>query len=354
MTEKIPHSNGRNQRVSRAPGWIAPALGGAVAAALTWGIGSTVFHGALVNHGLPEEVRSLSPDERTLLEHGAQLADLAARANKLAELTDGSEAKSLANLGTSLAQGAALLGELQFQDETAAQLPKSYTPELAQSLATDVATTSATLPVLDKPTLENYKLLSQIAFQTNLDAHKVITTLGEKNSPELAIPFSADSDKEQGQKVACLSDPNLLNADAQVQNSQDFESVTVARALDRGYALDYALQLQAARGDSSVSQSVEKRRAELSNELSRLRSLVDSQCADLREPAYALPKDGLKNLGNVVSDATEDFDQALVLASGSAAEPTRARIAEVTFDVLENESARNPDHRILESGTGVN
>lgn len=355
MTEKFPHADARKKKIaSRAPSWIAPVLGGVVAAALTWGIGSTIFHGALVDQGLPEQVQSASDDERALWVRGGELADLAARANKLAELTDGSSAEALANLGASLAQGAALLGELQFEEQTPTALPQSYSPELVQELAQDVAKSSASLPALKKPSLQSTKLLSQIAFQTNLDANKAMDSLGEKNPPELAKPLSAVADQDQNQPVACLPDPNLLNADAEVKDSKNFESVTVARALDRGYALDYALQLQAARGVSSQSAAIEKKRTALSKQLASLRSAVDAKCEDLRQPAYALPKDGLKDLGNVVSDSTEDFDQALVLAAGSSDEGTGQRIAAVAFEVLDNEAKANPEHRILVSGASVN
>lgn len=354
MTEKFPHSNGRKQSVSRAPIWIAPALGGVVAAALTWGIGSTVFHGTLVDRGLPKEVQSASVDERSLWIHGAQLADLAARANHLAGLTDGDSADALANLGASLAQGAALLGELQFEEESATELPQSYSPEEATAVAQDVATMSANLPSLKNPSLQTVKLLSQISFQTNADAHQVVNSIGEKNPPELAMPLSEDAGQQETEPVSCLPDGNLLNDDIEVKNPEDFESVTVARALDRGYALDYTLQLQAARGEAAASESIEKRRTVLNKRLASLRSVVDSQCGDLRQPAYALPEDGLKNLDSIVSEASEDFDQALVLASGSSAGSTQSQIAAVTFEVLKSESASDPDHRILESGTGVN
>lgn len=64
-------------------------MSGVLVAAVTWGIGSTVFRGALVERGLPETVNEASDDERTMWELGAQLEDLASQARKLAELAPG-------------------------------------------------------------------------------------------------------------------------------------------------------------------------------------------------------------------------------------------------------------------------
>lgn len=355
MTENSPRFPSRKKTPSRrAPGWIAPALAGVVAVAVTWGIGSTVFHGALVDHGLPEQVKDASDDERTLWVQGAELADLAARANKLAELTGGVESEALANLGASLSQGAALLGELQFEEDSPPQVPSNYTPELAATLLQDVANFSASMPALEEPTLEHNQLLSEIAFQVNLDALDASESLDEKNVPELAKPLSETTQDENSRPVSCLPSDDLLNPSTPVGEAKDLESVTVARALDRGYALDFALQLQAARGATAQVDGIEDQRTALGKQLQTLRSVIDTQCSDLRQPAYALPDKGLDNLDKVAADARTDFDEALVLAAGNSDGNARTTIANVAFNALRDESTGSPDHRILETGTGVN
>ncbi|UYQ78469.1 hypothetical protein OF385_04785 [Glutamicibacter sp. JL.03c] len=355
MTENSRRFPNRKKRPSRrAPGWIAPALAGVVAVAVTWGIGSTVFHGVLVDHGLPEQVKDASDDERALWIQGAELADLATRANKLAELADGDESQGLASLGASLSQGSALLGELQFEEDSPAQAPSSYTPELAATLLQDVANFSASMPALEEPTLERNQLLSEIAFQVNLDALDASESLDEKNVPELAQPLSATTQDENSQPVSCLPAGDLLDPSTPVGEAKDLESVTVARALDRGYALDFILQLQAARGSSAEVNGIEEQRTALGKQLQTLRSVIDTQCADLRQPAYALPDKGLDNLDKVAADAREDFDDALVLAAGNSDGEARATIANVAFGALRDDSAGIPDQRVLETGTGVN
>lgn len=355
MTENSPYSSNRKTAPARrAPGWIAPTLAGVLAVAVTWGIGSTVFHNALVAHGLPEEVKDASADERALLVHGAELADLATRANKLAGLAQGEESEALANLGTSLSQGAELLGELQFAQESAPAEPSAYSPELVESLLQDVATFSASTPALEEPSLEGNELLSQIAFQTNLDANTALDALKEKSSPELALPLSASTENENTDPVSCLPSADLLDPASKVTEANEFEAVAVARALDRGYALDFVLQLQAARGASSQAEGIEAQRTQLGKQLQTLRAVVDPQCGDLRQPAYALPDEGLENLKTVVTDAHSDFDEALVLAAGNAQGEARTKVATLAFDVLSDDSAANPNHRVLETGTSVN
>jgi len=355
MTEKSPNfSDRRKTPARRAPGWIAPTLAGVAAVAVTWGIGSTVFHGVLVDHGLPEQIKDASTDERTLWVHGAALADLGVRANKLAELAKGKESEALANLGTSLSQGAASLGELHYEEKSPAPVPQRYSPKLVESLVQDVANFSTSIPSFKEPSLERNDVLSQIAFQINFDARAALAALNSKAAPELAQPLSASNDEVASEPVSCLPTPELLEPTATVSNAIDLEPVTVARALDRGYALDFALQLQAARGASMQADGIEKQRTELGKQLNSLRSVVDQQCGDLRQPAYDLPENGLENLNKVVADAQTDFDQALVLAVGNADGDTRKRISALTYEVLSQRSTAGPTQRILETGTSVN
>ncbi|UUX59938.1 hypothetical protein [Glutamicibacter halophytocola] len=355
MTENSPHNSRRRKTTAhRAPGWIAPALAGAVAVAVTWGIGSTLFHGALVDHGLPEQVKDASDDERTMWVQGATLADLAARANKLAELAQGQESEALAILGTSLSQGAALLGELQFEEESPAPVAQNYSPEQVEALVQDVANFSASMPAFEDPSMERNELLAQIAFQTNFDARDALEALDEKDAHKLAKPLSSSADEGNSDQVDCLPSPDLLDPAGKAGEPDDFEPVAVARALDRGYALDFVLQLHAARGTSSQVDGIEEQRTALGKQLNSLRSVVDQKCGDLRQPAYALPENGLEDLDKVVANAQEDFDRALVTAAGNADGGAGKRIATLAYEVLSGPSAATSDQRILESGTGVN
>lgn len=353
MTEKSPHSARRTDRqVRRAPGWIAPVLAGAVALAVTWGIGSTIFRGALVERGLPEQVNEASADARMTWEYGAKLADLASQAHALAQLAPEDNASRLSALATSLSQGSAVLGELRFDDQEPAALPQSFSPDALVALATNVADASSAMPAFAEPSLSRDSKLAQIAFQINLDARSAVASLGEERDVDLALPLSAVSGEEEqkDQPVACLPKEELLDPAKEITEAQNIEPTAVARALDRGYALDFVLQLTAARGADSAKEAVEARRSELGRQLRGLRATVDEQCADLREPAYALPEGGLEDLAALSAEAEGDFADALVVAAGVSDGAAGAKISAVAFQTLNGQQGSNEEYRILETG----
>ena len=352
MTEKTPYSSPRSDRQARrAPGWIAPALAGAVAVAVTWGIGSTLFHGALVEHGLPEQVSEASADQRTMWEQGAKLADLASQAQALAKLAPEENASQLSALATSLSQGSALLGELRFDDQEPAALPQRYSPDALVALATNVAHASAQMPAFEEPSLPRDSKLAEIAFQINLDARRAVASSGDERDHDLALPLSkvAGEEKQNDQLVACLPHADLLDPAMEITGAQDIEPTAVARALDRGYALDFLLQLTAARGAESAEDAIEDRRSELGNQLRGLRDVVDDRCADLREPAYALPEGGLEELAKLSAAAEEDFAEALVVAAGNTDGAAGLEISALAFQALRELHGSSSDYRLLET-----
>ncbi|MGP5720494.1 hypothetical protein ACTXPG_12735 [Glutamicibacter arilaitensis] len=352
MTEKSPHSPSRTTTsVRRAPGWIAPVLSGVLVAAVTWGIGSTVFRGALVERGLPETVNEASDDERTMWELGAQLEDLASQARKLAELAPGESASSVAALASSLSQGSALLGQLRFDDQQPVALAQSYSPEAVVELASKVSAVSASMPDFSQAELGRDSMLAQIAFQINLDARGTVAALGEEQDLGLALPLSEVSGEadQNDQPVACLPDAALLDPAKKITEAQNIEPTAVARALDRGYALDFLLQLKAARGADAAKDAIEARRSELGRQLHALRGIVDGQCADLHEPAYALPEDGLANLAALAQGAEQDFADALVIAAGNTDGEAGTQISATAFSVIQALHSSDPANRILEN-----
>ncbi|MGH3652000.1 hypothetical protein [Glutamicibacter sp.] len=352
MTEKSPHSSRRTDRqVRRAPGWIAPALAGAVAIAVTWGIGSTLFRGALVERGLPEQVNEASADARMMWEQGARLADLASQAQALSTLAPEESASRLSTLAASLSQGSALLGELRFDGQEPPALPRSFSPDAVVALVTNVTDASAAMPAFAEPSLSRDSALAQIAFQINLDARGAVATLGKERDLDLALPLSKVSGEEEqkDQPVACLPHGELLDPAKVITEAQNIEPTAVARALDRGYALDFLLQLTAARGADASKDAIEARRSELGRQLRGLRAAVDAQCADLRAPAYALPEGGLEELTALTAAAEEDFADALVVAAGNTDGAAGAKISAVAFHALTAHQGSNSEYRILET-----
>lgn len=352
MTEKTPHSSPRTDRPARrAPGWIAPALAGAVAVAVTWGIGSTLFHGALVERGLPDQVSEASADERMMWEQGAKLADLASQAHALSKLASEDSASHLSTLAKSLSQGSALLGELRFDDQKPTALPQSYSPDALVALATNVADASAQMPPFEEPSLPRDSMLAQVAFQINLDARRAVASLSEERELDLALPMSSvpGGDEQDEEQVACLPHEDLLDPAKEVTEAQDIEPTTVARALDRGYALDFLLQLAAARGADTDKDAIEDRRSELGNQLRGLRNVVDDQCADLREPAYALPEGGLEELTALTAAAEADFADALVAAAGNTDGAAGPKISALAFQAVTDLNGSSREYRTLET-----
>ncbi len=328
-------------------------MSGVLVVAVTWGIGSTVFRGALVERGLPEAVNEASDDERMMWELGAQLEDFASQARKLAELAPEETASSVAALASSLSQGSALLGQLRFDDQQPVALAQSYSPEAVVELASEVSVVSASMPDFAQSELGRDSMLARIAFQINLDARSTVAALGKEQDLDLALPLSEVSGEadQSDQPVACLPDAALLDPAKEITEEQNIEPTAVARALDRGYALDFLLQLKAARGADAAKGAIEARRSELGQQLHELRGTIDGQCADLREPAYALPEDGLANLAALAQAAEQDFADALVIAAGSTDGEAGTQISATAFSTVQALHSTDPENRILENAT---
>src|SRR5690606_37210582 len=185
----------------------------------------------------------------------------------------------------------------------------------------------------------------------NLDARGTVAALGEEQDLGLAWPLSEVSGEadQNGQPVACLPDAALLDPAKKITEAQNIEPTAVARALDRGYALDFLLQLKAARGADAAKDAIEARRSELGRQLHALRSIVDGQCADLREPAYALPEDGLANLAALAQGAEQDFADALVIAAGNTDGEAGTQISATAFSVIQALHCPDPSNGIWEN-----
>lgn len=354
MSAPSPHPrNSRRSDSRRAPQWVAPVLAAALAAGTTWGVGMTVFKGALVEAGQPEEVAHSSADQKAQWVLGAELSRLHARAQALAQLSgDQREAKALTALEQTLSQGASLLGQLSYDNEPAVQMPSEATPAAVAELAVDVAELSHDLPVQATGNLDQGKEFAQIAFQMNFDARRLLAHTDKKQSASLPQPLHGSADSQTASDdgsdaVSCLGDPEQLTRTPEDMNAASGESIALSRALDRGYALDYVLQLEAARGPKSSAASIEQERKTLNSQLDRLRSTLGNDCADLRQPAYQMPKDSMDNLDALSSEARNDFSAALVTASGNADGQAQSVISSVAFDVLKSMESSNKPQAIL-------
>ena len=87
----------------------------------------------------------------------------------------------------------------------------------------------------------------------------------------------------------------------------------------------------------------------MGNQLRGLRDVVDDRCADLREPAYALPEDGLEELAPLSAAAEADFAEALVVAAGNTAGAAGLKISALAFEALSDRHGSSSDYRILET-----
>ena len=329
-----PLRSTRNRRSQQAPGWIAPALAGILALAVTWGTGVTVFRSSLENHGLPRELQGASADEQTAYRYGAQLADLGARAQALAALAGKDQGQPLQQLAGSLKSSAALFGELRYSSDNALHLPSSYSAQEVEKLAADVAGLASSLPEFEQVDYQRNELLAGIAFQTSFDARQALAAAaGAKQAGKLPAPLSAMAQDGSSQaKVSCLTDDSRLEGTVDAADKVDAGSVALARALERGYSLDYLLQLQAARGARTEAGAVEQSRAQLAGQLAALREALEGQCPDSRQLAYALPEDGLAHLPQLAAQASSDFSRALVSAAGNLEGESQQAAAEAAFE----------------------
>ncbi len=352
MTDPSPRPAEPHQPpAKRAPGWIAPVLLASIAGAATCGIGVTVFHGALVDRGLPEAVSAASTDQQAQWQYGAQLADLGSQATALAELAENAKvAAALADLGASLSQGAALAGELRFDDQPPAAQPGSYSPEKLEALASSVAALSSSIPDFSEPDLQRGETFARIAFQINFDARDALKLVDKELAAKLPQAITDADSPEAAQTVACLADHSLIEGSSSPADQDLVEPVVLARALDRGYALDYTLQLKAARGSSTAAQAAERERTALNAQLRTLRSALPADCTDLRLPAYELPKSGLNRLKEVAASAQSDYSDALLTAAGNIAGDQQSTVAGVANDALSTQQSKAGAERILRSG----
>lgn len=338
MTEQSPHSrSSRQATIKRAPAWIAPALAAAVAAGAAWGIGTTLFKGSLVEAGQPEELSTASEAQKAQWQLGAQFADLSKQAQSLQDLAPNEkQAASLQELALSTEESAELLGQLRFDNQPEVEVPDKYSPEAVVQLAQDATELTHSIPSEVIDDFNTGTKIAQIAFEVNLDARSTLSTVDKKAAANLSWPLRGSESAstppaDNPDEVACLADTQLLTA---IEVSADQrESVALARALDRGYALDFILQLKAARGAGSVAQEVEKQRSSLNAQLQSLRSMLPNDCSDLRLPAYQLPKDALANLKDAVAGAYNNYGQALLAAAGNVNGEAQQIVSTVAFEV---------------------
>ena len=230
-------------------------------------------------------------------------------------------------------------------------MPSEATPVVVAELAVDVAELSHALPVHAAGNLDQGKEFAQIAFQMNFDARRLLARIDKKQAASLPQPLHGSADSrmasaDDSDAVACLSNLEQLTRTPEDMDAASGESITLSRALDRGYALDYVLQLEAARGPKPAAASIEQERKTLNSQLDRLRSTLGDNCADLRQPAYQMPEDS-DNLDGLSSEARNDFAAALVAASGNADGQAQSVISSVAFDVLKSMESSNKPQVIL-------
>lgn len=350
MTENsTPPASNRSTRVKRAPGWIAPIIAAVLCIGLTWGIGMSVFRGGLENRGLPEEIRDSSAEQRQLWQYGSTLADLGAQAKALAAVADKKTTPALNELSSTLSYGAQLTGQLSFDDQPEVELAQAFTPAALLELTTKVAQLSTELPTLPADQSHLGGALTELAYQSNLQARSALRTVAsQKSVNQLPTPLVVGAGDTAGEPVGCLTNLALLPTTSEITDPALTDDVLVARALDRGYALDYTLQLLAARGSADQAPKIEERRAKLNTEIRSVRSVLPDNCADLRQPAYVLPQDGLKDLSSVTTAAEEDFVAQLVLASGASADRAQDTLAKTTWQVLLDQRVRGLNLQLLD------
>ncbi|WP_404289969.1 hypothetical protein [Glutamicibacter arilaitensis] len=311
----------------------------------------TIFRGALEERGLPEEIRGSSQEQQQLWQYGSTLAQLASQAGTLAALADKDSADALSELSSTLNHGSMLVGQLSFEDQPTVPLEQSFSPEAVSKLAGQVAELSTQLPVVPEEQASLAPVLTQLAFQTNLEARSALRTVAKQELvDQLPVPLIAGESHAEGETVGCLREATLLNPETAITDPALRDDVRLARALDRGYALDYTLQLQAARGSNADAAKIEGRRTTLNAELRKVRSVLPEDCADLRQPAYVLPEDGLNDLGSLAAEAEDDFVQALALASGAATDSAQDTLAELTWQILLEQRQRGLDPELLNAG----
>ena len=349
MTENsTPPAANRSTRVKRAPAWTAPIIAAVLCMALTWGIGMSVFRGSLENRGLPEEIRDSTAEQRQLWQYGSTLADLGAQAKALAAVADKETSLALKDLGSTLSYGAQLTGQLSFDDQPGVELAQAFTPAALSELTAKVTQLSTVLPTLPADQSHLGGALTELAYQSNLQARSALRTVQpQKEVDQLPTPLIAGAGDTAGEPVGCLTDLSLLPTTSEITDPALTDDVLVARALDRGYALDYTLQLQAARGSNDQAPKIEERRAKLNDEIRSVRSVLPDNCADLRQPAYVLPQDGLQDLSSVATAAEEDFATQLVLASGASAHRAQDTLAKTTWQVLQDQRQRGLNLQLL-------
>lgn len=350
MTENsTPPASNRSPRAKRAPGWIAPVIAAVLCVGLTWGIGMSVFRGSLENRGLPEEIRDSSAEQRQLWQYGSTLSDLGAQAKSLAAVADKKSAPALNDLSATLTYGAQLTGQLSFDDQPEVELAHAFSPEALSELIAKVTQLSTVLPTLPADQTHLRGALTELAYQSNLQARRALRTVQSQQSvDQLPSPLIVGAGDTEGEPVGCLSDLTLLPTSSEITDPELADDVLVARALDRGYALDYTLQVQAARGPKKQAQKIEERRTKLGDEIRSVRSVLPDDCADLRQPAYVFPQNGLENLSSVATAAEEDFVTQLVLASGASENRAQDTLAMTTWQVLLDQRQRGLNLQLLD------
>lgn len=343
----------------KAPSWLAPLLAVVLVLALMWALGVTVFRGALEDRGLPEEIRGSSNEQLREWEYGAQLKQLDQRSETLAALAKEAKqetAPALQALHDSLSQASALLGELHYEDEQPTELATSYSAEAATSLADEVLQAGQSVPVNEAEDEAGAALLARIAFEVSLDARSVLHAVQEDDARQVPAPLGSTDDagdapaQPETGAVACLSDRQLLDQQTALPADTDLVALHAARALDRGYALDYVLQVQAARNGAKQAAIIEQHRQQLAEHLQDLRATVPADCPDLRLAAYDLPGGGLEKLPSLASSLQQEFTTELLLAVGAAEDQTRQVLGDLVWNVTTEQQDAGKPAQLLAPG----
>lgn len=336
---------------SKYPAWLTSVLIVLGVIALVWTLGVTVFRDALEERGLPEEIRGSSAEQFALWQYGTRLADLAGRAEALSQHAHEQSAEQLQALHESLANGAALLGEVRTAS-TGQVSPSPESDEATKALANEVLALNEQ-PVAAQLDGEAASLIVRVAFATSLEARAVILAEDPQTDElEFTIPSSASpqdaADPTMGAApLSCLSNPALLEPGQPMSAEVDTAPVRAARALDRGYALDYVLQLQAARGDSEAATSIEAERRDLNDRLAAIRTVFAEDCSDLRQLAYDLPEGSLDNLAQLSAQLERDFVNELLSATALTSAEARSTLASTVWQMLATQPADSPARDLL-------
>lgn len=325
---------------SRRPVWLTSIVAVLLILAVIWTLGVTVFRGALENRGLPEEIRGASPEQLSSWQFGAELSSLAHQAGSLAQLAQSETAQSLRDLHESLSQGAALLGQIDIAQAPEQPVPSSYSPESAQKLATEVLALNQQSDLVNDTDPYTASVVVRTLFEVSLDARDVLLASNPEaetkqiDAPLSALPETSPEDAASSWRTGCLKDSGLLDPHAPIPADSDLAAVHTARALDRGYALGYVLQLQAARGASETAPEKEAELRTLNEQLAEIRATLADDCADLRLLAYTLPDESSSDPSALLAGLEIDYVNELLEAIAATSGQAQSQLASMLWQNL--------------------